>query len=71
MADYWRPGFPKNYKSQVQKFLDENDEVPFEDPREFMKFCTDQTIMEVQTSEKQIQKERERIKDELRKSLEE
>lgn len=69
MADYWRPGFQESYKEFLEKFLEEHDEVPFEDPRDFMKFCTDQSIMEIQTSEKQIEKERERIKKELEDTL--
>jgi len=70
MVNRWRPSFDPEYKETVEGFLKEHDELPFTDPKEFMKFCTDQLITEVETSTQQIEKAKEQL-DELQKQLEE
>jgi len=70
MSD-WRPGFQKNYKQKIQKWLDDNPEIPFEKPREFMKFCTDRAIMDYEINKESIEQEKKKIREELKESIEE
>ena len=69
MTDYWRPGFPSEYKHKIEQFLEKNPEVPFDDPRDFIKFCTDSKIMDVETREMNVKQEQKQILENLKKEL--
>lgn len=71
MSDYFRPSFDGEYKKKIEKFLDRNEHIPFDSPKSFMKFCTDQMMIETENSQEQIKKEQERIRNELKESIEE
>jgi hypothetical protein len=70
MTDYWRPGYSEEYKNKLQEFLDNHPEVPIDNPREFMKFCTDQTIMDVVTKSEKLEEQRQEIEEEIKDKLE-
>jgi len=40
----WRPSFDQEYRERVQEFLDNNPDLPFDSPRDLMKYCTDDFI---------------------------
>ena len=67
MANRWRPSFDEEYKDKVQDFLDRHDELPFNEPKEFIKYCTDNMMMTVETGEQR----NENIADKLRELSEE
>jgi len=67
MSDYWRPSFGPEYREKIQGFLDRHEEVPFDEPKEFMKYCTDNMIMNYETGDDK----REMIADKLRELSEE
>jgi len=69
MSD-WRPGFQKNYKKKIKDWLDDNPEIPFDKPRDFMKFCTDRAIMDYEMNKESIEEEKQKIREELKKSIE-
>lgn len=71
MPDYWRPSFGPKYREKIEEFLERHNEIPFDDPKEFMQFATDQLIVQVETGDLKVQKEQERIKKQLEDSLDE
>jgi uncharacterized protein YigA (DUF484 family) len=60
-----------NLDEEIQNFLDNNPEFPIRDEREFVKFAVRKTMTDIQVDEDKLEKERERIKKELKESLEE
>lgn len=68
MADYWRPGYKEGYKEKLENFLEDNPELPFENPRELMKFCTDRFVTEVELNQEEMSRARKKL-DELRDEL--
>lgn len=69
MSDYWRPSFGPEYKEKVEDFLKRHPELPFEDPKEFMQFCTDKMITDVETSSQQLRNAKQQLED-LQEDLE-
>jgi len=67
MSNRWRPSYGPEYKKKLQEFLDRHDELPFDEPKEFMKYCTDNMIMDVETGEQR----KDNIADKLRELTEE
>jgi len=67
MNEYWRPSYGPEYKEKLQDFLDRHDELPFDEPKDFMKYCTDNMIMDVETGEQR----KDNIADKLRELTEE
>jgi len=55
MSDRWRPNFDAEFREQVQKFLDENESIPYSDPREFVQAVAKNKIMDFE--EKKLFKE--------------
>jgi len=39
MAEYVRHGFRKEWHDKVEEFLEENDDLAFDSPKYFIKFC--------------------------------
>jgi len=70
MTDYWRPAFDPEYKESIQKFLEENDEIPFDrsEAREFVKFCVDSFMVDVATNKSKAKEAEEQL-DELEKKI--
>jgi len=60
-----------NLDQEIQNFLDNNPEFPIRDEREFVKFAVRKTMTDIQVDEDRLEKERERIKKELKESLKE
>ena len=69
MTEYWRPSFGPEYKKKVEEFLERHPELPFKEPKEFMQFCTDKMITDVETSTEQLKRAQEQLED-LQKDLE-
>lgn len=67
MSNRWRPSYGPEYKEKLQNFLDRHNELPFDEPKEFMKYCTDNMIMDVETGEQR----KDNIADKLRELTEE
>jgi len=67
MTDYWRPSFGPEYKEKIEDFLDRHDELPFEELKEFMQYCADNMMMDVETG----QQRSDNIAEKLRKLSEE
>jgi len=55
MSDRWRPNFKAEFRKEIERFLEENDQIPYSDPREFVESIVKQKIMEIGTREKDIE----------------
>ena len=66
MSDYWRPSISANKKEEIEKFIEEHPEMPFNNPRDFIDFAINKVIYEVQTGIT----DRKQQKEELRKLIE-
>lgn len=55
MSDRWRPNFNAEFRKQIEKFLQEHEEVPYTDPREFIEAIVKLKIMEIETREKNVE----------------
>ena len=40
----WRPSYDEEYRETLQEFLDDHPELPFDTPRDMMKYCTDNFV---------------------------
>lgn len=60
-----------NLDKEIQNFLENHPEFPVREEKEFVKFAVRKIMTDVETQEKQIEKERERILNELKESVEE
>ena len=40
----WRPSFDEEYRERLKEFLENNPDLPFDSPRDLMRYCTDQFI---------------------------
>jgi len=40
----WRPSFDEEYRERLEDFLDNNPDLPFDSPRDLMRYCTDHFI---------------------------
>jgi len=40
----WRPSFDDEYRERLEDFLENNPNLPFDSPRDLMKYCTDEFI---------------------------
>lgn len=69
MTDYWRPGFPQEYRDKIEEFLEDNPSLPFDDAREFMKFCTNQQIMDVESASMSVEEQQEMLLEKLKEDL--
>lgn len=67
MNDYWRPSISAEKKQEIEKFIEEHPEMPFNNPRDFIDFSINKVIYEVQTGS--VDKKQQ--KEELRKLIEE
>jgi hypothetical protein len=48
----WRPSFKEEYREKIETFLDNNPDLPFDNPKQLMEHCTDEFIVKtVRTSE--------------------
>lgn len=66
MADRWRPNFDKEFKKEIEAFLNRHEEIPYSDAREFTQAVVKTTIMDIETRQKDIQQAaREMIKEDL------
>jgi len=54
---------------EIQEFLEKHPDFPVKEEKEFVKYAVRQLMIEVETSQEQIEKERERILEELKESI--
>lgn len=54
---------------EIQEFLEKHPDFPVRKEKEFVKFAVRQLMTDVETSKEQIEKERERILEELKDSI--
>lgn len=48
----WRPSFKEEYREKIEDFLENNPDLPFDNPKQLMEHCTDEFIVKtVRTSE--------------------
>jgi len=62
MSDYWRPSISEEKKQELEEFIKQHKELPFNTPKEMMVFATNKLIYEVETGEASAGKQKEQIK---------
>jgi len=58
----WRPSFKEEYREKLEQFLEDNPEIPFDNPKQLMEHVTDEFVVKtVRTSkaDKQLEKLKE------------
>jgi len=63
MTNRWRPSFGPEYREKIQEFLDRHEDVPFTDPKEFIKYCTDNMMMTVETGKQRDENIAEKLRE--------